>query len=233
LFLSFCIHQMVNTRNGNYHNGDQDQAGGSNQGLPNWNRRAPRNQAPQNQGNQAPPVMDPMQMMAMQTQILQGIAQVVGNMQQVPQQPPAAPAQDALRRFLSLKPPTFTYAEEPMDVDDWLATIESKLEVARCEGRDRVLFAAHQLQGAAKEWWTAYTTAHEDPQGIYWQEFRRSFRAHYVPSGEIKVKRLEFLALKQGAMTVREYVPSLLSFPAMLLGILIQMRRSRIVSIGV
>jgi len=54
-----------------------------------------------------------------------------------------------------------------------------------------------------------------------------------MPSGEIKVKRLEFLALKQGAMTVREYVPSLLSFPAMLLGILIQMRRSRIVSIGV
>ena len=119
-----------------------------------------------------------------------------------------------------------------MDANDWLATIESKLEVARCEGRDRVLFAAHQLQGAAKEWWTAYTAAHEDPQGIYWQEFRHSFHAHYVPSGEIKVKRLEFLALKQGAMTVREYVPSLLSFPAMLLGILIQMRRSRIVSVG-
>src|SRR6185369_3365531 len=95
------------------------------------------------------------------------------------------PSYLTISRFLSIKPPTFTYAEEPMDADDWLATIESKLEVARCEGRDRVLFAAHQLQGAAKEWWTAYTTAHEYPQGIYWQEFRRSFRAHYVPSGEI------------------------------------------------
>lgn len=187
---------MVNTRNDNYSNGDQEQAGGSNQGLPNWNRRAPRNQGPipvnqqQNLGNQVPPVMDPMQMMAMQTQILQGIAHVVGNLQQGQQAPQAAaPAHDALRRFLLLNPPTFTYAVEPMDAGDWLATIESKLEVARCEGQDRVLFASHQLQGAVKEWWTAYTAAHEDHQGINWQEFRRSFRVHYVPSGEIKVKR--------------------------------------------
>ena len=75
-------------------------------------------------------------MLAMQTQILQGIAQVVSNMQQAHQQPPPAPVHDALRRFLSLKLPTFTYAKEPMDADDWLATIESKLDVAHCEGRD-------------------------------------------------------------------------------------------------
>jgi len=40
--------------------------------------------------------MDPMQMLAMQTQILQGIAQVVGNMQQAHQQPPPAPVHDAI-----------------------------------------------------------------------------------------------------------------------------------------
>jgi hypothetical protein len=93
-----------------------------------------------------------------------------------------------------------------MDADDWLQTIGDKLEIAHCEGHDKVLYAAHQLQGQAKNWWTAYTAAHEDSQSITWREFCRSFRAQYVPAGEIKVKRKEFQELKQGPMTVREYL---------------------------
>jgi hypothetical protein len=62
------------------------------------------------------------------------------------------------------------------------------------------------LQGQTKNRWTAYTAAHEDPQTITWQEFHRSFRAHYVPKGEIKVKHKEFQELKQGSMTFREYL---------------------------
>lgn len=53
-----------------------------------------------------------------------------------------------------------------MDADDWLQTIESKLEIAHCEGRDRVLYAAHKLQGQAKNWSTAYVAPHGDPQTI-------------------------------------------------------------------
>ena len=73
-------------------------------------------------------------------------------------------------------------------------------------GHDRVLYAAHQLQGHAKDWWAAYIAAHPNAQAITWQEFYQSFRSHYVPSGEIKVKRKEFLELKQGSMSVHEYL---------------------------
>ena len=93
-----------------------------------------------------------------------------------------------------------------MEADDWLRTIDSKLQIAQCNGREKVLFASHQLSGPAQEWWTAYTAAHEDPQEITWAEFRSSFRAHHVPIGEIKLKRKEFLSLKQGPMSVREYL---------------------------
>lgn len=157
-------------------------------------------------------VFDLAQMMAMQNQMMQTMAQMVANMQQMAQAnhvaPPLPPPRqdDALRRFMMTQPPIFKHAVEPMDAEDWLQIIESKLEIAYCEGRDRVLYAAHQLQGKAKNWWNAYTAAHEDPQTITWQEFRRIFRAHYVPSGEIKVKHKEFLALKQGSMSVREYL---------------------------
>jgi hypothetical protein len=37
-------------------------------------------------------------------------------------------------------------------------------------------------------------------------EFCHSFHAHYVPIGELKVKRKEFQDLQQGSMTVREYL---------------------------
>jgi hypothetical protein len=35
-----------------------------------------------------------------------------------------------LRSFQNTNPPTFTKAEEPLDADDWLRTMENNLEVA-------------------------------------------------------------------------------------------------------
>jgi hypothetical protein len=36
-----------------------------------------------------------------------------------------------------------------MDADDWLKTVESKLQVVQCNNREKVLFATHQLVGLA------------------------------------------------------------------------------------
>jgi hypothetical protein len=69
-----------------------------------------------------------------------------------------------------------------------------------------VLYTAGCLEGLAAEWWNAYTVAHAAPNTITWQEFRDSFRAHHIPSGVIKLKKREFLALKQGNMSVNEYL---------------------------
>jgi hypothetical protein len=44
----------------------------------------------------------------------------------------------------------------------------------------------------------------EQPESINWPEFRVAFRAHHVPLGVIKLK--EFQDLKQGSMSVNEYV---------------------------
>jgi hypothetical protein len=47
--------------------------------------------------------------------------------------------------------------------------------------------------------------AHEELKSINWPEFRAAFHAHHVPQGVIKLKK-EFQDLKQGSMTVNEYV---------------------------
>jgi hypothetical protein len=53
-----------------------------------------------------------------------------------------------------------------MNADDWLKTIEKKLQVVQCTNRESVLFAAHQLVGPGVDWWDAYVKAHEEPETI-------------------------------------------------------------------
>ncbi|MGZ7897773.1 retrotransposon gag family protein, partial [Haemophilus sp. SZY H54] len=147
--------------------------------------------------------------------MMQNMAQIMQYMQQMAQGAQGAqgggaappPRQDdSLRSFMTTRPPVFHHAIEPMDADDWLETITGKLQLAHVGDLDKALYASHQLQGPAKNWWTAYTAAHADADSITWEEFRRAFRDQYVPFGEIRVKRREFQDLRQGAMTVREYL---------------------------
>jgi hypothetical protein len=132
----------------------------------------------------------------------------MANMQQVQgqQQVPQLQQRYKLGGFQWTKPPTFSHSIEPMDADNWLKTIEKKLQIIQCTNRDRVLFAAHQLVGPAADWWDAYGEAHEEPKIINWQEFRNNFRTHHVPFGIMKLKKKEFQYLKQGSMSMNEYV---------------------------
>jgi hypothetical protein len=94
---------------------------------------------------------------------------------------------------------------EPMDADDWLKSVEKKLQVVQYNNYEKVLLASHQLSGPAANWWDAYVEAREEPESINWTEFRAAFRAHYVLQGVIKMKK-EFQDLKYGSMSVFEYV---------------------------
>jgi hypothetical protein len=76
----------------------------------------------------------------------------------------------------------------------------------QCNNREKVLLASHQLIGPAADWWDAYVEAHEEPESINWNEFKMVFRSHHVPPGIMKLKKKEFQDLKQGSMTMSEYV---------------------------
>jgi hypothetical protein len=89
-----------------------------------------------------------------------------------------------------------------MDVNNWLKTIEKKLQVVECNNHERVLFTSYQMVGPTVDWWDAYVEAHEESESINWQEFKNSFRSHHVPLGMMKLKKREFEDLKQGLMSV-------------------------------
>jgi hypothetical protein len=82
----------------------------------------------------------------MQTQMVQTIQQTMVNMQNAQPQAPPPPPRDRLGDFQHTKPPTFSPSMEPMNADDWLKTVEKKLEVVQCDNREKVLLASHQLQ---------------------------------------------------------------------------------------
>jgi hypothetical protein len=79
------------------------------------------------------------------------------------------------------------------------------LHTAQCDDREKVLYGPCLLRGAAQSWWESYLVTHANPDTITWEEFRDSFRQYHVPAGLMTVKKEEFLALKQGSMSVSEY----------------------------
>jgi hypothetical protein len=95
-----------------------------------------------------------------------------------------------------------------MEAEDWLKGVENKLVIAQCTNHEKVFFAAHQLFGTAANWWETYCNTHADVDSITWNEFKAHFRNHYVPRGTMKLKKKEFTDLKQGGMTVNEYLNS-------------------------
>ncbi|WVZ73577.1 hypothetical protein U9M48_021865, partial [Paspalum notatum var. saurae] len=106
-------------------------------------------------------------------------------LQQAQAQPPPLPPRDRRGDFLKGHPPTFSHATEPLQADDWLRAVERQLDIAQCNDRERVLYGSGQLRGAALDW--------------------ENFRNHHVPAGLMKMKKKEFLSLKQGSMSVTEY----------------------------
>jgi hypothetical protein len=158
--------------------------------------------------NNPPPTPTLEQVLIMQAQMLQTMQQTMANMQQAQGHQPAPQPQprDMLGEFQRTKPPSFSHSVELMDSDDWLKTIEKKLQVVQCNNSEEVLFALHQLEGPTADWWDAYVEVHKEPESINWQELKNSFKSYHVPLGVMKLKKKEFEDLKQGSMSVNEYV---------------------------
>jgi hypothetical protein len=85
--------------------------------------------------------------------------------------PPPVPPRDKHREFMSHKPPTFANSPDPLDVDDWLKSMEKMLIIAQCSDREKVLYASGHLTGPTADWWDSYTAAHDAADTITWVEF--------------------------------------------------------------
>jgi hypothetical protein len=93
-----------------------------------------------------------------------------------------------------------------MEAYDWLMSVEKKFQVVQRNNHDKVLLASYQPTRPATDWWDAYMEAHQELESINWLEFRTAFHTHLVSQGVMKLKKKEFQELKQGSMSVNQYV---------------------------
>ena len=69
----------------------------------------------------------------------------------------------------------------------------------------RIRIATFRLESESKIWWD-WVKVSRDPETMTWGEFRELFRGKFFPASARHSKAREFLELKQGSMTVLEYV---------------------------
>ena len=116
--------------------------------------------------------------------------------------PPPVPG---YQEFLGTQPLLFHKADEPLEADSWLKTIESKFTLYPYNEGDKAGFAAQQLRGPARTWWDNHVAMFPAGTRFTWAEFKEAFKAHHVPAGVIRRKLTKFLALKQGNNNVMQY----------------------------
>ena len=111
-----------------------------------------------------------------------------------------------LQRFRAHHPPTFTEGGDPMVADHLFIQIEKVLEAMEITSdTTRIRLVVFQLEGEAQVWWKWAKTS-RDLEAMTWAEFQELFMGKYFPDTTRHAKAQEFLELKQGTMTVIEYV---------------------------
>jgi hypothetical protein len=108
--------------------------------------------------------------------------------------------------FLKTQPPIFYKANEPLEPEDWLRTIEQKFSLIRCSDVPKTQFVVQQLQGPAGAWWANFISTRPEGQ-VSWDNFCTGFLTRFIPYGIRRVKVEEFYKLKQGEdQRVMEYL---------------------------
>ena len=93
-----------------------------------------------------------------------------------------------------------------MVADHWFMQIENVLEAIEITSDTaRIRLVAFQLEGEARVWWRWVRTS-RDLEVMTWTGFQELFMGKYFPETARHAKAQEFLELKQGAMTVMDYV---------------------------
>ena len=93
-----------------------------------------------------------------------------------------------------------------MVADHWFMQVEKVLEAMEITSNTtRIRLVAFQLEGEAQVWLNWAKTS-RDLEAMTWVEFYDLFMGKYFPDTTRHAKVQEFLELKQGTMTVLEYV---------------------------
>ena len=94
---------------------------------------------------------------------------------------------------MDTKPPSFREAEEPLQAEEWLNTVEQKFHLLRLTEGLKAEYAAHQLQGLGGIWWNQHREALPVNTMVDWNLFCEAFKGNFIPLGVMEIKHTEFM----------------------------------------
>ncbi|XP_057465238.1 uncharacterized protein LOC130754963 [Actinidia eriantha] len=110
-----------------------------------------------------------------------------------------------MREFRRQDPPRFSGEPDPIEAELWLKRINLAFEMIELdEDVLRIRAATYQFSGRALTWWDVVKTTHNVAM-MTWADFEREFLDYYFPQVVRNAKRREFLALKQGDLSLVQY----------------------------
>ncbi|XP_061344646.1 uncharacterized protein LOC133290567, partial [Gastrolobium bilobum] len=112
-----------------------------------------------------------------------------------------------LNAFRKHSPPHYKGGRDPIAALEWLQEMERIFQVMECDANMKLLYAVYMLQGDAADWWSNVRNPLEcQGYAITWPLFERHFLQKYFPEEARERKKSEFEDLRQGGMTVDEYL---------------------------
>ncbi|XP_073290501.1 uncharacterized protein [Primulina huaijiensis] len=185
-----------------------------------WNSMPPRRQVGRPRGNDErrhedgedqgqggfgpPPPPPPPDMNA---QMLAGMtrffAQFAGNNAAAAARPTGPEA--VYERFMKMRPKEFSGTSDPMIAEGWIKSLEVIFEFMELGNADRVRCATYLFSGDARLWWEGAAVA-LNLATLTWTRFTEVFYSKYFAE-EVRTRlTTEFMSLRQGDMTVTEFI---------------------------
>ncbi|KAL6202982.1 hypothetical protein ACLB2K_026686 [Fragaria x ananassa] len=104
--------------------------------------------------------------------------------------------------MITLGTPTFFGGIDYLVADHWIDDIETYFVMFTCMDIQKRETAMFLLKDEARVWWNGVKRA-RDVSTLSWEGLVQLFQEKYFPSTMQEQLELEFIALKQGGMSVR------------------------------
>lgn len=104
-----------------------------------------------------------------------------------------------------INPPSFDGDIDPAIAEEWIKTLESMFSYLRMPDENRVNCAIFLLTHRARTWWENVKIYRRVEQ-MTWEQFKTIFIWTYFSNDTREKKAREFLDLRQGTMTMMEYI---------------------------
>jgi hypothetical protein len=103
-----------------------------------------------------------------QRMLAEAMHQLVNRDDRHVRQEPKPNQYSSFKDFMDTKPPIFREAEELLQADEWLSTIEQRFCLRRLTEGMKASYTGHQLQGPVGIWWNHHRTTFPANVEVVW-----------------------------------------------------------------